>query len=326
MSFTSIHRAALLLSLGSALLLWSPSESHAQDAEKRAQAEELNNQGKQRIKQLDLEGAAARFRAAMQLVDDPRYAFNLCYTLDKSNKLEEARVACQDVVSSGDPRLGEKAAALLETIDAKLAQGAGPGPENTPPDTSEPVVQPPEPPEPIKSETPPAPRFAGMVGAASANVNAEVTTTARLGLALGGTFLVADLPSVDLIADAQLVQRGFSSFVSDIELTANLTYFDLGFAARYSLGQSLTKPYLEFGTTLCVLVTSSATVGGMDSDVNASSIDVATTLGVGMRIGTIDLRARLLMGLIDINSNSSDSIAQTGTTNRVTTVQAGYWF
>ena len=57
--------------------------AEAQDLSVKAKkAESLNTEGKKLVSRLDLDGAAERFRDAWQLVRDPRFAFNLCYTLE----------------------------------------------------------------------------------------------------------------------------------------------------------------------------------------------------------------------------------------------------
>ncbi len=106
-----------------------PAQEDASEA--RQQAEACNNEGKKLIRQLDLQGAAEQFRLAMKLVPDPRYAFNLCYTLEKSRKFAEARFACEAVASSDDPRLIEKATELLAAIEEQLAARAATEPEAT---------------------------------------------------------------------------------------------------------------------------------------------------------------------------------------------------
>ncbi len=95
--------------------------SEAQEGDAAIQAEKLNSEGKELIGELDLEGAAAKFRAAIGLVEDPRYAFNLCYTLEKSGGLEEAERACTWVTGSTNKRLAKKAVELLKKVKAKLA-------------------------------------------------------------------------------------------------------------------------------------------------------------------------------------------------------------
>lgn len=128
-----------------ALVAWTGTVS----ADKRARAEELNAEGKKLVKQLDLEGAADRFRRAMQLADDPRYAFNLCYTLEKTRNFEEAHSACKRVTRSEDSRLAGKAKQLLITIEKKIAEQAPPPPKPEPTPVRPPEPAPPRPrPEP----------------------------------------------------------------------------------------------------------------------------------------------------------------------------------
>lgn len=319
------YRAALLVLVTTA---WPLSSSYAQDSDKRAQAEALNEEGRERIKQLDLEGGAARFRAAMQLVNDPRYAFNLCYTLDKSGKLQEARTACQDVVSSGDERLSEKAAVLLEGIEARLAERQPVTKDVTSPDPAASPEQTVPPIPPSKLPEPVEPRFAAMAGFARSDVEGQFTSGAKSGLAVGGTVLIQSLPAFKLAGELQFVQRGFESTFADIAGTADVSmnYIDAGFMGRYHLGQeNVLTPYLEIGTVLCVLLNSSVSFQGMSDDGDFKPIDLAWVLGAGMQVGALDLRVRLMYGLLDI-AGGDDGASSTPITHRLTTLQAGYWF
>ncbi|MBL4634900.1 MAG: outer membrane beta-barrel protein [Kofleriaceae bacterium] len=99
--------------------------SEAQEGDAAIRAERLNSEGKALIGELDLEGAAAKFREAIGLIEDPRYAFNLCYTLEKSGGLEEAERACTWVTGSTNKRLAKKAVELLKRVKAKLASRPG---------------------------------------------------------------------------------------------------------------------------------------------------------------------------------------------------------
>src|SRR5687768_15694577 len=92
------------------LVLASAGPARAQSPDERARAEKLNDQGKRQIALVDFEGAAESFRAAIALVADPRYYYNLCYTLHRAGKLREAHAACEMAAASNqDPRLHAKA-------------------------------------------------------------------------------------------------------------------------------------------------------------------------------------------------------------------------
>lgn len=109
------------------VLLGVPGSAAAQPAgDKAAQAEALNAEGKERMRVLDLDAAAEKFRKAIALSPDPRFYFNLCFTLEKLDRLREARAACQvvDKDSNADPKLREKSRTLLAQIDQRLASGA----------------------------------------------------------------------------------------------------------------------------------------------------------------------------------------------------------
>lgn len=123
-SGVKLHSRYIALALvGSSCFLLAlnfPNLSGAQPSDASLSAEKLNSEGKALIAELNLEGAAAKFREAIGLVEDPRFAFNLCYTLEKSGGLEEAQRACKWVTGSTNPRLAKKAAVLLKKVEAKL--------------------------------------------------------------------------------------------------------------------------------------------------------------------------------------------------------------
>lgn len=108
-----------------------------------AQAEAENAAGKAKIAVVDLAGAAAHFRAAIALSPDPRYYFNLCYTLEKAGQLREAKAACEVVASGGsDERLAGKARAKLAEIERGLRAGDEGKPEPLAPPGTAPVADP----------------------------------------------------------------------------------------------------------------------------------------------------------------------------------------
>lgn len=124
-------------------LLGSMHDARAEDLSPEAKrAEELNSEGKRLVGRLDLEGAAEKFRDAWQLVHDPRFAFNLCYTLEKSGKLYEAKAACQQALNAPDQRLAEKVKNLLKAIEEKIPPTPVPQPTTGPTGQPAPAGQP----------------------------------------------------------------------------------------------------------------------------------------------------------------------------------------
>ena len=95
-------------------------ETPGPDQEKLQQAEALNNEGKGLFRQANAAGATGKFEAAVQLVEDPRYYFNLCLAREAEGKLDAALAACQKVKSiAKTERLIEKADQRLEIIRGK---------------------------------------------------------------------------------------------------------------------------------------------------------------------------------------------------------------
>jgi hypothetical protein len=66
-----------------------PDEAH------RAQADALNEQGKEKLYGADLAGAVAAFQQANALVPDPRYEFNACLALEAQQQWNDAIAACR---------------------------------------------------------------------------------------------------------------------------------------------------------------------------------------------------------------------------------------
>jgi hypothetical protein len=89
-----------------------------------ARAEALNEEGKQRMKVVDFAGAAQSFRAAIAARPDPRYYYNLCFTLHKMGSQAEARAACEVAAGTSDQRLRKRALELIERIDRAGGKGA----------------------------------------------------------------------------------------------------------------------------------------------------------------------------------------------------------
>ncbi len=323
-----------------ASLLGLAGKGLAQDGA-RDQAEALNTKGKALIKQLDLEGAAQSFREALSLANDPRFAFNLCYTLEKSGKLAEAKDACEQVAQSGDERLKEKAARLLSSIDERLPATVEPTPAPptpAPPNPTEPSKPPPTtapppppglPPSPVPVAEPSLPKFAVMVGLSRANVAAGINlnTEPRVGVALGG-MVVVNRRSVETIFDAQLVNRGanFDGGFDGPDASMVSTYVDFGISSRRYFGTGGVQPYAEAGMTLSLLLAATLSTEGFEGDADLQGFDLAYNLGFGARIDLnrrkLDLRLRYMHGLIDTSTARDSDSAY----NRALLMQGGLWF
>lgn len=301
------------------------------------QAEALNNEGKALIKQLDLTGAAQRFRAAMALSDDPRFSFNLCYTLEKSGQLAEAKAACERVMASGEPRLAQKANKLLAVIEDSMAgRPASPTPDG--PQPIAPPRQPPgPPPAPPVASTPPEPkknaRFGAAVGVSRANIDSGVgDTDAVLGFAFGAWMRLPVRRAFETIFEAQVVQRGFQAGGDDLaSAELNSLYIDLGFASRWHMGSGGFRPYLEAGMSASLLLNATARIGGMGVSPEQQPFDVAYALALGTRVdiggNQFDIRARYNHGLLNINNSDAGPANDSGSAyNRSTQIQVGMWF
>jgi tetratricopeptide (TPR) repeat protein len=66
-----------------------PDESH------RADAEALNDQGKDKLQNADMQGALALFQQANQLLPDAKYAFNTCLAFEALEQWANAIAACK---------------------------------------------------------------------------------------------------------------------------------------------------------------------------------------------------------------------------------------
>lgn len=313
------------------LLLLCPSAGADDDDASRAEA--LNGQGKERIRQLDLEGAAEFFRQAIELSPDPRFYFNLCYTLEKSGKLVEAREACDAVAGTGDARLESKAAQLSSKIDERL----GPRPtvpvEPTGPEPEKPEsgTVPPPPPPPEKAKEPgPKTQYGGAVGMSLGSLGGSASSGQVIGAAVGPWMLLPIGNRYEFILDAQFVQRGGSfseTGVGDIEI--KMGYLDLGAAFRYRIGSDAVSYYFDAGLALSLLVTESRTLDNNQLDSESNGKDFSTIFGIGYIIktaaGSLDFRARYMIGYLPINEVGS-GLGDTDILNRTIVLQGGYWF
>ena len=75
-----------------------PEPNHEPVTDNVAEAERLNNEGKALVKAADIEGAVARFLAAVELAPDPRYYFNLCFSYQALKQYDAALRQCQEVL------------------------------------------------------------------------------------------------------------------------------------------------------------------------------------------------------------------------------------
>src|SRR5262245_41822898 len=66
------------------------SGSAAPDESKRAEAEALNDQGKDKLRTADVAGALQAFQGAVALLPDARYQFNICLTLEAGEQWNDA--------------------------------------------------------------------------------------------------------------------------------------------------------------------------------------------------------------------------------------------
>lgn len=87
------------------------------DEAKRAQAEALNEQGKEKLRSADMAGALADFQQANQLVPDARYQYNVCLGYEAQEQWQNAIAACKQARSmTTDARLVSKVDHRLELL------------------------------------------------------------------------------------------------------------------------------------------------------------------------------------------------------------------
>jgi hypothetical protein len=89
-----------------------PTTTAPVDESHRADAEKLNDDGKQKVFIGDLAGALAAFQQADALVPDPKYEYSLCSTLGLMEKWDEAIAMCKKGLAKQPPA----------TLHAKLEQ------------------------------------------------------------------------------------------------------------------------------------------------------------------------------------------------------------
>ena len=89
------------------------------DDAKRAQAETLNEQGKEKLRSADIQGALANFQQAVSLVPDARYQYNVCLALEALEQWGNAVNACKQARGmTTESRLVSKIDHRLELLAA----------------------------------------------------------------------------------------------------------------------------------------------------------------------------------------------------------------
>jgi hypothetical protein len=84
------------------------------DESKRAEADSINEQGKEKLRSADVSGAIAAFQQANSVAPDPRYVFNICLALEAQEQWDNAIAACKQARGMSPP------AKLATKIDARL--------------------------------------------------------------------------------------------------------------------------------------------------------------------------------------------------------------
>ena len=85
-----------------------PDEAH------RADAEALNDKGKDQLRGADITGAIASFQQANQLLPDPRYEYNVCLAFEAGQQWDQGIAACNQARGM-NPK-----AELVTKIDARI--------------------------------------------------------------------------------------------------------------------------------------------------------------------------------------------------------------
>lgn len=339
------------------LLVALSSESQHAEAQPsaHAQAEALNEEGKALIGRVDLAGAAAKFREAVALVEDPRYVFNLCYALEKSGVLEEARRECKWVTTSRDQRLADKAAKLLASIDEQLAKKTAlqPAPTPTPQPTPQPKPVPQPTPVPYSAPTPvvapgnPVPQHLLPYSMQTRTLDTSLHFGVRVGMALSrfaGEYQDAGnvaAPSIGLMArkalrkrlratgEIQYTGRGSTVYAANFDLIdINLKYLDLSGGMQFALGGRF---YIEAGATFSIFVSGEDDpFFETDATFEVGPVDLSGDLGFGAALGSFDLRFQYKHGLLDIadiefSGENADAVGD-DFSSRSYSFQLGYYF
>jgi hypothetical protein len=87
------------------------------DESHRAEAEKLNEDGKQKVFVADVKGALAAFQQAEALIPDPRYEYNICSMLGLQEKWDEAIATCNAALAKNpSPSLADKLKHKIELL------------------------------------------------------------------------------------------------------------------------------------------------------------------------------------------------------------------
>jgi hypothetical protein len=90
------------------------------DEARRAEAEALNEQGKEKLYGADVPGALALFQQASAMVPDARYEFNVCLTLVAQEQWGNATAACQKARTlNPKPELAAKIDQRLQLLSTR---------------------------------------------------------------------------------------------------------------------------------------------------------------------------------------------------------------
>jgi len=91
-----------------------PTTTTKADEAHRAEAETLNDEGKEKLRTADIPGAVAAFQQANTLVPDARYAYNLCLAFEAQEHWDDAIAACRKAHDLNPP------AKLVAKIDRQI--------------------------------------------------------------------------------------------------------------------------------------------------------------------------------------------------------------
>lgn len=90
------------------------------DETKKTEAEALNEQGKEKLRSGDMNGALATFQQATQAFPDPRFVYNICLTYQALENWDNAIAECKRAKSmSPDERLAAKIDHRLELLASR---------------------------------------------------------------------------------------------------------------------------------------------------------------------------------------------------------------
>jgi len=95
------------------------SSAGSPDESRRADAEKLNDQGKERLFAADTAGALGFFQQANQMLPDAKYQFNICLALGAMERWDDATSACKQAKAMNP---NEKLAAKIDSRLQGLAQ------------------------------------------------------------------------------------------------------------------------------------------------------------------------------------------------------------